>query len=559
MRAGAPDWVLNSGASVACRIDILRGGRVVADDVPCADVRLDWQSSRVVPGMLSFKAPLEWVPRFPLDPLNRFGQRARVAFLFELDGESWQTDLGQFVLTDWSVEDDGVLVTGFDLMQVLEENPMAWASSPPPGSMLSTELRRLCESLPVVLGEGVVDSPVPAEAQWGTSRTEAVTMLTAAKGCAVRSGAGGALHVYRLADGSHPVATFEERDLGWRTGNGLLVSVRERPVGEGRLPNRWIVTGTASYSVDVPVDSSGDGKEAKFPAPTSLAATSDKGANRTTVAGKADAPDGTRVTVTDSSGSTIGSGSVSGKAFTVTIGAYRQSGSVVYVRIGEGDKRSNQTGIAVTGQSDYKLRKPTGVTAYIDSGSVSVEGKSSAANGTGVTVSRGSTVLGTGQVWDGVFSVGVTAAKGETLTVVLGSGKLASVPVVVAVTTEPAGKSVKVKTRKEKRKDSFTAVRVNNTGIFESSMYGWVTQVTEFSGTASQDDVENAADDAMRASLSALGGLTVEVVPDPRVEVGDVVSIVTRDWVKVGRVSAYSLPLSDVNSTMRLDIDLLEW
>ena len=87
-----------------------------------------------------------------------------------------------------------------------------------------------------------------------------------------------------------------------------------------------------------------------------------------------------------------------------------------------------------------------------------------------------------------------------------------------------------------------------------------MTSDKEFSAASSQAAVEAAADTYMREDVSAATALTLQVVPDPRIELGDVVGVVAADGTTwAGRVTAYSLPLSDVASSMRVDIDILEW
>lgn len=313
-----------------------------------------------MPAQLTYNAPLEWAPQDPLDPLNRFGQRSLVVAVYQAPGgQRWRVPLGQFVHTDWRVSSSAVTVTATDLMQVLDDDPMPWPSSPPPGATLLSEMQRLAGTLPVVLDEGVVDRTVPVSSQWGCSRTEAVIKLATSHGAGVRSGADGCLHVHPLRDASTIDATYEAATLPGRRGNGLLLDAPPAPTGTTRRPNRWIVTGTSTQG-------------------------------------------------------------------------------------------------------------------------------------------------GTDTKW--------------------------------------------------------TATRTTTTPPFDPPAYGWVTSHQQISSAASQADVDRAADQAMRADLHAMRSRSVEVVPDARLEVGDVIGVLAADGeISVGRVAAYSLPLSSVGEPMRVDIDLLEW
>lgn len=360
MRPGPPTGALAGGLAVGARVSVRRAGRVLAAEVPAGKVALEWAADRAVPARLTYEAPLDWLPRHPMDPLNRFGQRSAVSVLYRsATGEVWETPLGEYLHTDWDASGGTVTVTAMDLTQVLEDDPMAWPSSPAAGSTVRSELQRLAGSLPVVLDPGVEDSPVAVTSQWGNSRTEAVRKLADSKGFGLRCGADGCLHAYPLRDARTRDVVYEMAALGGgRAGNGLLVAAPAAPGGESRRPNRWVVTGTSSEG----------GKDTKW-----------------------------------------------------------------------------------------------------------------------------------------------------------------------------------------------TATRTATAPPFDVDGYGWVTSHREFSAAGSRDAVEKAADTYMREDLSAVRTRSVEIVPDPRLEVGDVVGLVTPDEVLAGRVVAYSLPVSEVGAAMRVDVTVLEW
>lgn len=360
MRPGPSSDVLAAPLSVGVEVAVVRGGQVLASRVPVDSARLEWASDRVVPAQLTYDAPLDWAPQAPMDPLGRFGQRSVVTAVCQSqDGSTWRVPLGQYLHTSWRVTDRAVSVTAVDLMQVLEDDPMAWPSSPEPGATLRSEMQRLAGSLPVVLDEGVVDRHVPVSAQWGRSRSESVVKLAASCGAGVRTGADGCLHVHPMRDGSTVDAVYESAVLPGRRGNGLLLDAPPAPAGSSRLPNRWLVTGTSSQG----------GHDTKWVSTRTVA----------------DAP-------------------------------------------------------------------------------------------------------------------------------------------------------------------------------FDPDGYGWVTLHQELSSAASQADVDQAADSLMRSSLQAVVSRSIEIVPDPRLEAGDVITaLASSGEILVGRVAAWSLPLSDPGAAMRVDIDLLQW
>lgn len=238
MRPGPSTAQLAAGMAVGARIDILRAGQVIATGVPATKIKLEWSNTqRSVPAKLTYQAAAEWTPKSPYDPLAMFGQRSMVTALYEdAAGRRWEIPMGEYVHTDWKAGDGEVTVEAVDLMQLLEQNPAAWGSSPPAGATTLTELRRLADyALPVVLDQGVPNLPVPRATQWGNSRTEAVLKLAASQSIGLRCGYDGALHAYPVRDATRPDAIYTAE-------SGLLIDCP--PVSSGRRPNRWYVTGT---------------------------------------------------------------------------------------------------------------------------------------------------------------------------------------------------------------------------------------------------------------------------------------------------------------------------
>lgn len=114
------------------------------------------------------------------------------------------------------------------------------------------------------------------------------------------------------------------------------------------------------------------------------------------------------------------------------------------------------------------------------------------------------------------------------------------------------GKSVQVEQK-------WSATATNTADPFDPADYGWVTQRVEASSADSQKSVSDALNTQMATDLASLTSRSVEIVPDGRIEVGDILGFVTDDETFAGRVTAYTLPVGDVGSTMRVDIEELEW
>ena len=235
MRSGPPTAELTA-AGVGVRVNVARGGRALAADVPVADVKLSASTEQVVPQQISFSAPLDWVPVGALDPLNNFGQRVQVVALVEHEAPVG-INLGWFQIDSWNEGDDAVSVKASDLMRVLDENPMDWPSSPAKNATLESELRRLCSiadggGLSVVLD--VDDFTIDSTLQWDTSRTTSIQDLCTSYGLEYGVKADGRLHVWEKLTGRDPVAHYSGRDL-------LVGAPRS---SQARRANRFIVVGS---------------------------------------------------------------------------------------------------------------------------------------------------------------------------------------------------------------------------------------------------------------------------------------------------------------------------
>jgi hypothetical protein len=245
MRPGLPvDQILEAGVGV--RVNVSRGGRVLATSVPAQDVTLDFTSDSTTPATLTFIAPAEWEPKNPGDPLNNFGQRVQVIALMEHRGQVTETEIGWFQISAWSHQSDGtVKITAVDLWTLLVDNQMGLASSPPSGATLRSELQRFCvfedgvAGIPVVL-DGVDDFTIDRTLQWGVERHTNVADLCAVYGLDYAVRPDGCLHVSPTRGGSEPDVLY--------TANDLLAEVSRESTD--RRANRFIVVGSSGSGGD---------------------------------------------------------------------------------------------------------------------------------------------------------------------------------------------------------------------------------------------------------------------------------------------------------------------
>lgn len=106
----------------------------------------------------------------------------------------------------------------------------------------------------------------------------------------------------------------------------------------------------------------------------------------------------------------------------------------------------------------------------------------------------------------------------------------------------------------------WTAVREATLPPYNPDEYGWITDHQEFSAADTKQAVEQAADTYMAKALASRQARSISIIPDPRVEIGDVVTVKQEDGTFFsGVVTAYSLPLTDPTQTMRVDLDVMSW
>lgn len=246
MRPGPTTDQLAGEVTIDWNLAVMRGKWTIASHVPSWGVVLEETNSRTVPAQLTFTAPAEWMPHYPLDALNNYGQRVQCVQRLIVEGQPDSIELGWYQIDEWAEQDDGnVKVTALDMLKRPDESPLTWPSSPEAGATLRTEFQRMAGDLPVILDPGVVDRPVPRTTQYGTSRTDNMRDLAASYGVEYGVKPDGYLHLWKPRTGRDPVAYYTGRDLGtpgYRSGR-LLSAPRK---SQDRRPNVWTVVGGQS-------------------------------------------------------------------------------------------------------------------------------------------------------------------------------------------------------------------------------------------------------------------------------------------------------------------------
>ena len=95
---------------------------------------------------------------------------------------------------------------------------------------------------------------------------------------------------------------------------------------------------------------------------------------------------------------------------------------------------------------------------------------------------------------------------------------------------------------------------------YEPTAYGIINARYEMNQATSQAQVSKAAQTYQRNAMVTSETRSLEIPADPRLELGDIISAQTDTGeMLVGRVAAYSLPVSEPDGRMRVDIQVLLW
>lgn len=266
--AGPSVSVLKGRVAVRAKVDLVRGYDTLAVDVPVKNTVLDYNSERTVPFQLQFDLPVSFVPEVELDPLNNYGQRVHLSQVIRtLAGREYSVNLGWFIITSWEESGNVVHVTALDLLLKLEENPMAWPSSPAKNADLRREAQRLAGDLPVTFSyPGEIDMTTERSWEWGTSRSEAIRDLALARGLTYSVDTDGYLRFRPLKQGTERTRTYRCTDL-------LLDAPRK---SRERRPNRVVAVGKGNvfdkWTTDTELDTTGESGTSGWKIATSKAA-----------------------------------------------------------------------------------------------------------------------------------------------------------------------------------------------------------------------------------------------------------------------------------------------
>jgi hypothetical protein len=95
---------------------------------------------------------------------------------------------------------------------------------------------------------------------------------------------------------------------------------------------------------------------------------------------------------------------------------------------------------------------------------------------------------------------------------------------------------------------------------YDIAGYGIVRARYEMNQATSQAQVTAAAQTYMRNAMITSETRSLEIPADPRLELGDIISAQTDTGeMLTGRVTAYSLPVSEPDARMRVDVGVLKW
>jgi hypothetical protein len=95
---------------------------------------------------------------------------------------------------------------------------------------------------------------------------------------------------------------------------------------------------------------------------------------------------------------------------------------------------------------------------------------------------------------------------------------------------------------------------------FDEAGYGIVTERYEMNQATSQHQVDEAAQTYLRDALVTTETRSWEIPADPRLQRGDIISATTETGeTLVGRIIAYSLPVSEPGEKERVDVEVIAW
>lgn len=643
--AGPPVEVLAGRVSVAARVDVTRGNDVLAVDVPCKNVQLDYNSEQTVPFRLAFDVPASYVPEVPLDALNNYGHRVHLSQVIRtVQGREYTVNLGWYLITEWTEDGGAVHVTATDLLKLLEDDPMAWPSSPARNADLKGEAQRLAGHLPVTfMNRDQIDMSTERSWEWGFSRTEAIRDLALARGLTYEVTTDGYLTFRPLKDGRGRGRTYKCTDL-------LLDAPRH---SVERKPNRVIATGKGNvfdhWKTETVFDSN-EGGTSGFSSRSVYISSSwvwrnDIGRLRYTwhkndFASQYGFAVSNRVKIPKKGRTKITLGVTASRRMEARAGVLRNGELAGAHDVVIGATRTNVTINVPDGSSAEGFRVwvaelvQDGQWVEVDSIRVenTVKGKTTVLlNQTFYSRNRGNWAAVSGgvkwentQVWnekgiirattpylskntsyvrpvftfrkqlgtkgDKVVSFQMRSNKNNRLTVqflrgdgsVYSSNWMNSTEWMTFTETVPAltgfsgfnitptdqfynGDYIEIKNLRiehrvaEYREQSFVG-RASMTAEPYGKHYGRVTRRIELESVTSRAGAVAAANRELSDAHIANDLRSVEIIPDPTIRGGDILGFIPEEGPPfTGRVTAFSLPVDDVNARMRLDLEVLQW
>lgn len=219
MRANdTTDELLSGYASYKAVISAWRGGELLTPEpIPLLSGNVTASVAQQVSERLTLRVPRwdgrDWSPGTDVShPLARFGQELSVAIRVgsSVSDLEYDTQVGRFLITDWSADETSVSVTGAGLLQRVADDELVSPMTSRADGTLVSEARRL---LPLGMFAGfhpdLVDRPCPPT-EWGEDRLAALYEIAAAWPARLRMDPWGQVQFLPpLPDAPSPVVTVQ--------------------------------------------------------------------------------------------------------------------------------------------------------------------------------------------------------------------------------------------------------------------------------------------------------------------------------------------------------------
>lgn len=209
--------VLREGSfRYAVRVQVLRGGEILADDVPIISGVEEFDASSAVPERVTITVPRvvdgrDWAPVDAFSALAPYGQRLRVQLGVGMLGQQLEWfDRGEFLIIKTAADQERVTVDAAGLLYLINEARLV-SPYQPSGTFVSTVRGLLEPALTVIIDSALPDRAVPASINFDEDRLQALQELLDAWPAVAQMGADGALRV--MVPRSVTQSTFADWDL----------------------------------------------------------------------------------------------------------------------------------------------------------------------------------------------------------------------------------------------------------------------------------------------------------------------------------------------------------